>query len=217
MRLWASAGEAKYTDVAVIHRGPANTWKTPVPPEDEKNAASPSPLTEVPDSAALRAAANAFGPGWEMETSIVSSLVWLIQRHTVPSSEAARAVTVPAGGENVASNPKFGLKSYMVCASITELQGIDTGVAFSAGLAVSFGVGNPVGTEVSDEPGVGGANVGTRSPLEERHPLSESAATTLTATKALRKARGRINMQLLSPTGAEPSPSNAAERLIAAR
>lgn len=183
----------------------------PLPPEDEKNAASPSPLTEVPDSAALRAAARAFGPGWEIETSIVSSLVWLIQRHTVPLSAAARAVIVPAGGENVASNPKFGLNSYMVCASSTELQGIDTGVGFSAGFAVSPGVGNSVGAGESDEPGAGGANGGTRSPLDERHPLSESAATTLTATKALRKARGRINMQLLSLTGAEPSPCNAAK------
>ena len=71
----ASSALEKYTEVAVIQNGPSKTWTIPAPPEVEKYAASPSPLTEVPVPAAPFAAVNAVEPGREIVTSTVSPLV----------------------------------------------------------------------------------------------------------------------------------------------
>lgn len=66
-----------------------------------------------------------------METSIASPLVSLTQRHTVPEEAAARAARELLGGVNDETRAKLGPKSYMLCALITEVQGIDTGTAGS--------------------------------------------------------------------------------------
>lgn len=75
MIVLASLAPEKYTEVAVIQKAPLNACTIPVPPEVEKYAASPNPLTEDPLLAASFAAEKAVGPGCAMVTSRVSPLV----------------------------------------------------------------------------------------------------------------------------------------------
>lgn len=182
----------------------------PVCPESEKYAASPIPLAGVPDDAASRAAVSAVGPGCEIVTSIVSLLVWLSQRQAVPWSAIARAVTVPAAGENVASRPKFGLKSYMVCALTTELQGIDTGVGLSAvGVSLSDGDDDGEGEEaggVDADGDVGGF------PLSGgvTQPARPTATTSPSTAKVMGAAKVRVRIASFSFTDHLASRCNAA-------
>ena len=140
MRDVASAAPEKNTDVPVTQYGPLKACTIPWPPLVEKYASSPSPPTEAPALAAPFTESNALGPGCEIVMSMASPLVWLIQRQATPLSVTAFAARLPESGVKLASRPKLGLKSYMVCALTTLSHGIDTGVGASSGTAVSLGM-----------------------------------------------------------------------------
>ena len=74
-RVAASADEAKAGEAALTQNWPENAWRVPMPPDTEKYASSPIPLTALPAFAASFAAARAVGPGLEMAMSIVIRLV----------------------------------------------------------------------------------------------------------------------------------------------
>ncbi len=215
MMVVVSSGTVKYSEDAVIQIEPANTWMTPTPPDAAKYASSPIPLTDVPDFAADFAAANAVGPGLERPISIVTPLVWLTHRHTVPSSATARAASVLAPGVKESSRPKFGLKSYIVWASTTEGQGIDTGIGFSAGAVVSLGELDGDG-EMEGVESDGDADGSVGSP-GARQPASETAVARATATSVVRMANLRVSTVSLSPPGRRHRDCNAAKTSIAAR
>lgn len=147
--------------------------------------------------------------------SIVTPLVWLSHRHTVPSSASARAASVLAPGVKESSRPKFGLKSYIVWASTTEAQGIDTGVGFSSGAVVALGELDGDGeTEGDESDGDADGSVGCTG---ARQPESETAVAMATATSVVRVANLRVSIASFSPPGRRLRGCNAAKTSIAAR
>ena len=200
----------------MIQTVPVNAWSTPIPPDAAKYASSPRPLTAVPDFAAAFASAIAVDPGLERPKSIVTPLVWLIHRHAVPSSATARAARVFAPGLNESSRPKFGLKSYIVWASTTELHEIASGVGFSSGGVVSLGaLGELDGVTDVVGPGSEGSPDGSSAP-GGRHPVSENttARATRTAVAPVRVVRWKglgVSTAPFSPTARGHPPCNAAE------
>ncbi|HET8986475.1 MAG TPA: hypothetical protein VFN03_12020 [Trueperaceae bacterium] len=200
----------------MIQIDPAKAWSTPTPPDAAKYASSPSPATGVPDFAADFAAANAVAPGLERPMSMVAPLVWLIHRHTVPSSAIARAANVFAPGVKESRRPKFGLKSYIVWVSTTEAQGIDSGVGSSGAVDAlgeldgeSDGEGLDGVVPEGDEDG----SAGCPAPM---HPERETVVESATATSAVRMAYLRVGTASFSPPSRRHRGCNAAVGVFAA-
>ncbi|MBB5632439.1 hypothetical protein BKA04_000662 [Cryobacterium mesophilum] len=124
-----------------------------------------------------------------------------------------------APGAKEPSRPKFGLKSYIVWASTTDAQGIDTGVGPSSGVADSLeelvGAGESEG-EASVDGEIEGDEDGPAGCPCDMHPVRDTIAESAMATNVVRMADLRVSTGSFSPPGRRLRHRNAAEDPIAA-